>query len=389
MIKTGERIFHNPSATMPLVAAEEHTCKECGKMILVGEHTRPMISDVTNETNQSKPVLHWAHLYCVDQDDERVPICKHWKKRGCMYRDKCYFRHPSMLESRVGELSHDGSDAKQDTKKERCRSRQRRRVYNEGRCGAVRRWCIRVFGEEYLKECGSGVLDVAGGKGELAFEFLNLNGVMSTVVDPRSMDLYRYKRKLRFGYYHKNDVLGIYNTEPKPSEESSIKLPTHIRSFFEMPGVAEGSSATDPDTYCSPSFLHSEDEFTSALVHGAKTCWTLKGLSHEDDMNYENEEVDSVMSETTIETITTTNTGGHDGYKNRTDHGGIAIDCFSVARELVLKSSLLVGMHPDQAAEHIVEFSLRNNIPFCVIPCCVYSKQFPKRKLKDGAYYLN
>lgn len=39
-------------------------------------------------------------------------------------------------------------------------------------------------------------------------------------------------------------------------------------------------------------------------------------------------------------------------------------------------------MLTDQAAEHIVDFALRNNKPFALVPCCVYSKEFPKRKLQ-------
>ncbi len=33
--------------------------------------------------------------------------------------------------------------------------------------------------------------DVAGGKGELAFELLNLNGLPATVLEPRPLDLQR------------------------------------------------------------------------------------------------------------------------------------------------------------------------------------------------------
>jgi ubiquinone/menaquinone biosynthesis C-methylase UbiE len=36
---------------------------------------------------------------------------------------------------------------------------------------------------------GSGVLDIAGGKGELAFEFVNLNNIPATVVEPRLLKL--------------------------------------------------------------------------------------------------------------------------------------------------------------------------------------------------------
>ncbi len=36
------------------------------------------------------------------------------------------------------------------------------------------------------------MLDVAGGKGALAFELVNLNGVPATVLDPRSLALRRH-----------------------------------------------------------------------------------------------------------------------------------------------------------------------------------------------------
>lgn len=54
-------------------------------------------------------------------------------------------------------------------------------------------WCrflINTFGRELLNE-GSGVLDVAGGKGELSFELVNLNGINATVVEPRALQLWR------------------------------------------------------------------------------------------------------------------------------------------------------------------------------------------------------
>ena len=41
--------------------------------------------------------------------------------------------------------------------------RGRKRVYNEGRVSAVRRWLLNVFGQDYLAS-GSGIIDVAGGK---------------------------------------------------------------------------------------------------------------------------------------------------------------------------------------------------------------------------------
>ena len=69
----------------------------------------------------------------------------------------------------------------------------------------------------------------------------------------------------------------------------------------------------------------------------------------------------------------------NNGYKNRTEHGGELVTSYDEACALISNCSMIVGMHPDQAAEHIIEFALRNHKPFAVVPCCVYQKQFPKR----------
>lgn len=52
--------------------------------------------------------------------------------------------------------------------------------------------------------------------------------------------------------------------------------------------------------------------------------------------------------------------------------------------ETILCSSMAIGLHPDQAAEAIVDFAIRNNKPFAIVPCCVYSRDFPHRRLKSG-----
>ena len=44
----------------------------------------------------------------------------------------------------------------------------------------------------------------------------------------------------------------------------------------------------------------------------------------------------------------------------------------------------MLGMHPDQATELIVDYALKHNKPFAVIPCCVFHRCFPDRKTADG-----
>ena len=66
-------------------------------------------------------------------------------------------------------------------------------------------------------------------------------------------------------------------------------------------------------------------------------------------------------------------------HRVREFHEGHEIKCLDEAQTLVRSCSVLMGMHPDQAAEHLVDFALQNRKPFVLIPCCVYHKQFPHR----------
>lgn len=49
---------------------------------------------------------------------------------------------------------------------------QRNRIRNGSKCSTFRRWLIDSYGWGLLRS-GSGILDIAGGKGELAFELGN------------------------------------------------------------------------------------------------------------------------------------------------------------------------------------------------------------------------
>jgi hypothetical protein len=53
--------------------------------------------------------------------------------------------------------------------------------------------------------------------------------------------------------------------------------------------------------------------------------------------------------------------------------------------ELWQKCSVVVGMHPDEATEPIVDLCLRSGKAFAIVPCCVYPDMNRHRKLADGS----
>ncbi len=60
------------------------------------------------------------------------------------------------------------------------------------------------------------------------------------------------------------------------------------------------------------------------------------------------------------------------------------IHCPEEAWHYLRQTKLIVGFHPDQATEAIVDLALDQEIPFCVVPCCVFPKEFPNRYLPSS-----
>ncbi len=60
--------------------------------------------------------------------------------------------------------------------------------------------------------------------------------------------------------------------------------------------------------------------------------------------------------------------------------------CFTLQDEecmrMVKESSLIVGLHPDEPTEDIIDAAIENNIPAAIVPCCVFAYLRPERRLK-------
>ena len=50
------------------------------------------------------------------------------------------------------------------------------------------------------------------------------------------------------------------------------------------------------------------------------------------------------------------------------------------------RAKLVLGMHPDEVTETIVDAALAARTPFAVVPCCVFSRLFPHRRLPSGQF---
>ena len=361
-----------------------------------------------------------------------APLCRHWARKGrCDYGDRCRFRHervpsddPPSTSGGVeeGDATADGEvgyrqQQPQNQREGATRFGRRHHARNRNKAGDFRRWLVDTFGFDTLSS-GEGILDVAGGKGELAFELQNISGIPVTVVDPRPMRLDRYVRRFRSGIYHRNQ--SQVASKLRRPQTSSLSAPTHLRMFlhkgvFDPSTTEETRRAATMESYALAhatrwsrrGLVETESAPTADIpgdiparvnldeayrVPGApvrhKTMFTRAPPSSNSSASVDLPIVNKqdVMNED--ETYECDDVNTHiDEDRDAAAMEPIAMDSAETAAtcERVLSGcSVVVGLHPDQATDAAVDFALAHGKPFAVVPCCTYARDFSHRRLPPG-----
>ncbi|KAK9844887.1 hypothetical protein WJX74_008154 [Apatococcus lobatus] len=228
-------VIASPSDQVCMRARLKTPCHACKVNIEEGQEIHPYEG------------IGWMHLVCAEaycRDNKcpiHRPVCKHWRKRGyCLYKDKCYYHHPpdALPAPAAPQPVRKPGEKLRDPKKQNRGPGKRNRVNNRFRAGVFRRFLLEEFGDGVLRR-GSGVLDVAGGKGEVAFELVNLNGIAATVVDPRPLCLTHFCRWLLGGFCHRNTIFRRYIHRPLSlmQRAEDLRAPHHLRILLEAPIV--------------------------------------------------------------------------------------------------------------------------------------------------------
>jgi hypothetical protein len=262
-------------------------------------------------------------------------------------------------------------------------------------------------------------LDVAGGKGELAFELRNISGIPVTVVDPRPMRLDRYVRRFRSGIYHRNQ--SQVASKLRRPQTSSLQAPTHLRMFlhkgvFDPSATEETRRAATMESYALAhatrwsrrGLVETESAPTADIpgdiparvnldeayrVPGApvrhKTMFTRAPPSSNSSASVDLPigPKQDVMNEDEIYECDNVSTPiGHED-RDAAAMEPIAMDSAETAatcERVLSRCSVVVGLHPDQATDAAVDFALAHGKPFAVVPCCTYARDFPHRRRPPG-----
>ena len=281
------------------------SCDVCAASIVAGDEMYPYALD------EVKRKYRWAHRDCLV--DPQPPLCKHWKFLGrCSLPDTCFFSHACAPAP----------------------PKRGRKILKTGRAFAFRRWILEKF------PSARSAADVAGGKGELSFELLNLNNWDVAVFDPRgSLEISHCLKKWEQGLFTRNR--NWKNLSPGYDSEKTPLAPRHFQVLFN-PLLC--SWVDQPPT---------EDEWAKFVESSADSqYWDIP------------------------ENIEDAETGISAGLGSTEP----AAEVLQFLRDC----DILLGLHADGATEEIVDFALRTGKGFAVVPCCVFWKKFPGRRLRNG-----
>ncbi|KAJ3010560.1 UNVERIFIED_CONTAM: hypothetical protein HDU68_002081 [Siphonaria sp. JEL0065] len=185
-------------------------------------------------------------------------------------------------------------------------------------------WIVETFGGAEKLSTGSGVFDIAGGGGQLSLDLFDRGVTRCTVVDSRpfkvGFGLKKWVKKQRKKNQKEVDIVDEEDFDAENDEEELDELEEHDRR-------SDGHRITS----------------------GTEEVAGDNSIVEELPFKYQ-------QLFFTPESVT-------DEIRNAT---------------------LLVGLHPDQATGAIVETAIACNLPFAVIPCCVFKDDFNDRILKNG-----
>lgn len=225
------------------------------------------------------------------------------------------------------------------------RTRARARARNDTRHQRLVAWLCAVYGEDRLR-AGTGVLDVAGGAGGTAFELSVRRGIPCTVVDPRPV-VCTPKQARGLKHMHDSSVAisgdvregGIGGANARADREAPAAADA-MQPPAGAPACTDGADTADERAggrACTPPTFR---RAVTDLAH-ARRCVLPRQLQ-------------------------------------------VCFDASFAGAGALRECSLVLGLHADQATEHIVELAIRANKPFAVLPCCVFPSLFPQRRLADG-----
>ena len=254
------------------------------------------------------------------------------------------------------EKTLNSEEKRRKVKQDDFQSGRRRKQKGKRKQNKEKRNRFSVFAEWLLESFPNidGIIDVAGGKGKLAWELCIVRNasVSCTVVDPCISKYGKYTSK-----YLIQRGIDSYDDRKDGNQENILPHQDHD---YHMPSTLCCNDICDQ--------LSKEMQISMMKV-------PVHQMLHIDVYN----EVDSRSLWSYERFMKSMGMEFH-----RCMFSEDYCDMYIRDRIDMKNKKIIVGLHPDQVTEFIVEEALRNEMSFAIIPCCVYPSLFPDRHLDEG-----
>jgi len=223
------------------------------------------------------------------------------------------------------------------------------------------------------------ILDVAGGKGDLSWLLSNVSHINSIVVDPRH------------AVSHSHMVKSITYLQKHPEEAKRRAVPNRP-TFQPLAAILVGSNdlrqrsleefrqppslrllvnqklVEAVKSFKETSCMTQWETFWQTALHQGLTTQPLLG---------KRQKLRSTDQESFLEIQSRVD-------RESENQPGLVDDAMlrnahAVLDLLLHRTSLVVGFHPDQATDPCIDLAYELGVPFCIVPCCVFPKEFPDR----------
>lgn len=338
-----------------------------------------------------------------EQDhDERVKLCMKWINTGrCPCKNTCKLRHGTLgvpigkaraqwaaerRQRRADMPSTPGDDVPSQDKQG-----------YRARAAVLASWMTSTFSKQDL---ANGVLDVAGGRGELSFELSVSHSLNCTVVDPRPVRLNKYQhRRLSEALVMSKSATEVI--EAAQRRQHALERARVLRAEGKVDqAVALLRSCAAP---AATSTKEVEDAGTGVRGGGGreKERAEEEEVVEEEDLFFQADPVDDMNKKEDEQSISFHSAGeakdsdlaaalqsckssdepcncGSFVLSQRQEWFGARFAEGGDLHHVTSGSGVLCGLHPDEATDHIVSIALAEKKPFCIVPCCVMRSRVPR-----------
>lgn len=233
----------------------------------------------------------------------------------------------------------------------------------------------------------------AGGSGSLTFELAFVHGVKCTLVDPRPLKLNKLQHK-QLQQAGRGVVISTLTMQQLQHGDSK---PTCTVQHCEQLLQVQHLELRQQEWHCQDQQQQQQQQDPQRQQHeqqleqqGQQRCQNdsirLQQGSHPQEL-----QLSSRASSQQPGALTHQAAGVHEGAAAplhlQQVQAWFSLELWNTAgwQQLFTDCSLVVGLHPDQATEPILDFAVQQQLPFAVMPCCVFPRLFSHRRLRHSS----